>query len=773
MKGKETTEITTDNWDNTIVVPNIKAVEKLLRESGKSKIMFVLLIGSYQIGKSTKIAYFINSNKVAIGNGSREETSGVWIYGPVSYNEFRQRFGCDKVPDDDTCIYFIDTEGNCGFHKGSSAEETTLLLSQIIAPYAALSNVTLTISKPSITSDEVQQMEKMLDIFNIIRSSGNQKYSSIINVVNDIYTENDKYKIKEEETQKTFLKRSKIYNNNFVILPKYNQAKNWNEQDNFYIKGFRHFTKKLIIELERCKNDSFTDWEEAFEVFKGLIGITKNQNLGSVAHQAKMNAKKSTYERLFKHDVDTIIQDKINEIIKIQDDFLEQKEILSIPEIDKDSIIEDVKNIIKEKVPSSIQNESFENSLKEAEEKITNQITKFLEKVFIKAQNDVKNKSINKLINIIAKYEHKIETNQGNDILEVLPYNTKDNIHDKINKFISNIINESGFSDDVQTSIINEMNQMIHIKLLSLYIKAFKQIYPRVVRQSIEKFEEEYINKHDKVEENDINRFFETVKSNINTNIPNEIKKEDEFKELEKQMEKDIKEDIKTHVNQKIFVILIKSKIDKTFDKEAKQIKKIENVDEILPESRIFEIKNEFSKEIESLKNEYDKNEIENIIQNKIDKLCIYANKRKQEIEEIENQKMIAQIKAEYEKEQKRQEEILEDLKMQIQKLNEQREHEIKERELDYKKKLEEIKEKEEIERMKKEHEAEIEKLKQKIKEQKQALQWRFTLQKDRVEQVNNNKKGFLQTLWDIGSSFAINYFFKNGLTSLISQFQK
>ena len=314
---------------------------------------------------------------------------------------------------------------------------------------------------------------------------------------------------------------------------------------------------------------------------------------------------------------------------------------------------------------------------------------------------------------------------------------------------------------------------MIHIKLLSLYIKAFKQIYPRVVRQSIEKFEEEYINKHDKVEENDINRFFETVKSNINTNIPNEIKKEDEFKELEKQMEKDIKEDIKTHVNQKIFVILIKSKIDKTFDKEAKQIKKIENVDEILPESRIFEIKNEFSKEIESLKNEYDKNEIENIIQNKIDKLCIYANKRKQEIEEIENQKMIAQIKAEYEKEQKRQEQILEDLKMQIQKLNEQREHEIKERELDYKKKLEEIKEKEEIERMKKEHEAEIEKLKQKIKEQKQALQWRFTLQKDRVEQVNNNKKGFLQTLWDIGSSFAINYFFKNGLTSLISQFQK
>ena len=101
---------------------------------------------------------------------------------------------------------------------------------------------------------------------------------------------------------------------------------------------------------------------------------------------------------------------------------------------------------------------------------------------------------------------------------------------------------------------------------------------------------------------------------------------------------------------------------------------------------------------------------------------------------------------------------------MQIQKLNEQREHEIKERELDYKKKLEEIKEKEEIERMKKEHEAEIEELKQKIKEQKQALQWQFTLQKDRVEQINNNKKGFLQTLLDIGLPYAIDFIIKMGL---------
>ena len=142
--------------------------------------MFVILIGSYQTGKSSKIARLIDSKDVVIGDGMLETTHGAYIYGPVSLNDLKDRFDCFPDDNDDTVIFFIDTEGANGFNTGNSPEETTYLISQFIAPYAALSNVIITINKPNITVDEVESTLKMLDIFQRIRSSGNGKKANVM-----------------------------------------------------------------------------------------------------------------------------------------------------------------------------------------------------------------------------------------------------------------------------------------------------------------------------------------------------------------------------------------------------------------------------------------------------------------------------------------------------------------------------------------------------------------------------------------------------------------
>ena len=52
----------------------------------KGKVMFVSFMGSFQVGKSFKIAKLLKTDKIKIGNGRDEETQGVYIYGPISFN---------------------------------------------------------------------------------------------------------------------------------------------------------------------------------------------------------------------------------------------------------------------------------------------------------------------------------------------------------------------------------------------------------------------------------------------------------------------------------------------------------------------------------------------------------------------------------------------------------------------------------------------------------------------------------------------------------------
>ena len=246
MKGKQTTKTLKETDGNQTFKVNTEAVKSMLKKAENSKVMFVILIGSYQTGKSSKIARLIDSKDVVIGDGMLETTHGAYIYGPVSLNDLKDRFDCFPDDNDDTVIFFIDTEGANGFNTGNSPEETTYLISQFIAPYAALSNVIITINKPNITVDEVESTLKMLDIFQRIRSSGNGKKANVINIINDVYSAKDNYKSKKDAILETFQGRSKELYHDVTLFPIFDMANPWYEQSNFYNKRFTYFAKELI-----------------------------------------------------------------------------------------------------------------------------------------------------------------------------------------------------------------------------------------------------------------------------------------------------------------------------------------------------------------------------------------------------------------------------------------------------------------------------------------------------------------------------------------------
>ena len=265
-----------DRYCNKEVKVDLESLEKLLKKAGNSKVMFVILIGSYQTGKSSKIAKLIDSRDVVIGNGIDETTRGAYIYGPVSLNNLKERFDCFPDDSDDTKIFFIDTEGANGFNICDSPEETTYLISKFIAPYAALSNVVVTISKPNITIGEIEPMKQIYDIFKTIRHSRNDKNEvNIINIINDAYSSDDYYmNHKKEEVLRVFQGKSKELYQDITLLPTFDSSKAWYEQSYFYNKGFEHFAKELIQKLDELKNEAFDDYQEALDAFKGSLDFT-------------------------------------------------------------------------------------------------------------------------------------------------------------------------------------------------------------------------------------------------------------------------------------------------------------------------------------------------------------------------------------------------------------------------------------------------------------------------------------------------------------------
>ena len=502
MKGKQTTKTLKETDGNQTFKVNTEAVKSMLKKAENSKVMFVILIGSYQTGKSSKIARLIDSKDVVIGDGMLETTHGAYIYGPVSLNDLKERFDCFPDDNDDTVIFFIDTEGANGFNTGNSPEETTYLISQFIAPYAALSNVIITINKPNITVDEVESTLKMLDIFQRIRSSGNGKKANVINIINDVYSAKDNYKSKKDAILETFQGRSKELYHDVTLFPIFDTTNPWYEQSKFYNKGFEYFAKELIQKLDKSKNEAFIDYQEALDVFTNLIDITRDQNIDKLAKQARENAKQTAFERLYKPKIENMIQESINKVKEGCEEYLKDDNILSISKYEPNSIIEEFNGKLNEEIPLIAQNDEFFSKIKkEGKDIISKQIANCQNLIFSKIQTNIIAKSKTELNKILSQYEDKISKYEGNNLNEILP--TEEDIKSKLTQSIGEMLQNSGLSKDFLTDINNEMNKSIHDGYEELQIIGYRKFYRSFINKLIQELETKCKSETIEIKEND------------------------------------------------------------------------------------------------------------------------------------------------------------------------------------------------------------------------------------------------------------------------------
>lgn len=116
--------------DDRSIVWNIAGLLEVLRRANGNNINIVILIGKYQIGKTSFISAVTRNILHVIGNGETETTNGATIDGPYTIQELfndRNIILGDNIPNNES-IFFIDIEGYDGTLRGNREEQYQFFL---------------------------------------------------------------------------------------------------------------------------------------------------------------------------------------------------------------------------------------------------------------------------------------------------------------------------------------------------------------------------------------------------------------------------------------------------------------------------------------------------------------------------------------------------------------------------------------------------------------------------------------------------------------------
>lgn len=239
-------------------------MDLLRRVIGKTKerVMFIMLYGSYGMGKTTLIRYLTRKNIQAYTR-SYEPTLGVYIYGPYHYNDIRKLFGFRKVEQkQDIIVYFIDTEGMNNPKMLSS--QSDYRMTKLLAPFIGISNIVISLIKPNVTQEEIESMSYM---FNFIQKTKESlKIIFSIGIVTNVTGNFDTYKnICETQGRVTFImsgKKNLSMFDIFVPLP---------PPEHFcFENGLKYLVKEIFIAIDDFYKKDYLTGEGAYKVFKEM-----------------------------------------------------------------------------------------------------------------------------------------------------------------------------------------------------------------------------------------------------------------------------------------------------------------------------------------------------------------------------------------------------------------------------------------------------------------------------------------------------------------------
>lgn len=272
---------------NNEIIWNLDALQHILTIQENPFIKIVVLIGRYQMGKTSFIKLMTGNNLHQIGNGDDPKTNGATIDGPYNINDLAERWKIQLTNENvqsNQKIYFIDLEG---FDSKNPEIHNILFIKMCIPLISISSNIIFLVDKnesyQSITTllsaikyfsygyDIIDKsFDKFLSPFHIMNVLRNvQKYIELnYQLPNEaIYSQMLK-SLKENWEAKRFVDAT--YNIFTTCLPQYDECADIFQQNDSFKTGFKFVVSDILNMLNQEGRISLKCPNEICKIISGI-----------------------------------------------------------------------------------------------------------------------------------------------------------------------------------------------------------------------------------------------------------------------------------------------------------------------------------------------------------------------------------------------------------------------------------------------------------------------------------------------------------------------
>lgn len=307
---------------NERITHKISEFNKIILESSSIQVMIVTIFGPYQVGKSSLIKLLTQDEEIVHGDGTQEQTNGATLYGPYQYNEIRSRFGLPVVQKN-MVIYFIDTEGIGGKRVGKSPTLNRLILTEILSPYVALSQVSIVMHESNIQNWSAEFIKEFFTTATTLVDDKNSL--TLLDVVpgQAFYSKPNGVEIPIVEQYRNTSKMCSqtippkfngLPVSKFIPLYNYMESDGPLEQPPDFYEYFKYAALDIIESIEVARTANIYDAQAIVQQFKYINENIKKQNFSELIKTERKEAQFGTAERIYLPNVKRIVDSKKSEI---------------------------------------------------------------------------------------------------------------------------------------------------------------------------------------------------------------------------------------------------------------------------------------------------------------------------------------------------------------------------------------------------------------------------------------------------------------------------
>ncbi|KAK8843605.1 hypothetical protein M9Y10_024664 [Tritrichomonas musculus] len=460
----------------------------LLELANGRHIKIVIVIGSYQIGKTSFISLISGNSGHQIGNGYDEETIGATFDGPFSASQISNRW---NIPDyeniefeSDDAIFFVDIEGFGSYRRGNFVESQNFF-TKLVAPLIAISSCVVLIANLNENSATLNQLISAFRFGDFCFRIGNENQSPVIlnSLIKDIVVFNrinysnpniDNYN--EISNLLTNHWQSKIQSNDFISiakpLPRFEAHFDIFHQNEHFYNGFKLIVSDIVHTLMSPTNRINTNNVELlYNFFQNSIECINAFNFDSIRRLQQDFCLQALIENITNasHSMNPSVQNFINQYKSTQINL----PLTTFIDLNEESIYEHLYNgyinmhdeVINERFNSHyFQIPEINNTIDDLHLNIGIEIHHQVSIIINDIKRSIRNKIRNSIVNInpslstfISQYLRRQKQKSLNDGIVIKKFNISTYLNVCYNQIIDGFLHQNVNSSYLQNQEINNL----------------------------------------------------------------------------------------------------------------------------------------------------------------------------------------------------------------------------------------------------------------------------------------------------------------------------